>query len=427
MNKFNLIARLILVMLALFFFYMGFETLCSDVSTQNIPSVGESNKDNALPEVKEPILIEQNTDAEKIYQSGKKYADKHNKQVARDMEWFVKSAELGDIYAAHSLGDWYRHQREDYVNAAKFYTIAAEHGYARAQYMLGWQYQQGFGVRQDYQLAMKLYLSAAKQGNSMAMFCLGRLYAEGLGVEQSGTKAVEWYEKSLRTDGNMYPAYELGNIYKEGVLVERDYYKAVQYYTIPASRGYHDAPTKLAWFYRTGNGVKQDHQKATILYRRGAELNDEEAKKVLREFYPEAVQEIYWVKQSELKWLDKERESVLEGQYKQQVLIISSDSIEESDIRKSQVFAVRDNIEKLFMYINLSKQENKYQNAYYDELLRNAVEQACTTEGTGKMKIMDIAQLLEQNNILTSQDVQTIMQELSTDMGFERFCQREGR
>ena len=44
---------------------------------------------------------------------------------------------------------------QSYKTAVKWYKLAAEQGYARAEYNLGMMYENGTGVRQDYKIALK--------------------------------------------------------------------------------------------------------------------------------------------------------------------------------------------------------------------------------------------------------------------------------
>ena len=53
---------------------------------------------------------------------------------------------------------------EDYREALKWYRMAAEQGYAPAQYNLGGMYIKGEGVPEDYREALKWYRMAAEQG-----------------------------------------------------------------------------------------------------------------------------------------------------------------------------------------------------------------------------------------------------------------------
>ena len=77
-------------------------------------------------------------------------------------------------------------------NAIKSFTVAAEQGYAVAQFNLGLMYDQGKGVAQDYSAAMKWYQKAADQGYAYAQCSLGDMYDLGKGVDQSDATAVKW-------------------------------------------------------------------------------------------------------------------------------------------------------------------------------------------------------------------------------------------
>jgi len=74
---------------------------------------------------------------------------------------------------------------EDYAEALKWYRLAAEQGYADAQYALGKAYDDGEGVPQDYAEAVKWYRLAAERGQPDAQFNLGVMYAMGQGVPQA--------------------------------------------------------------------------------------------------------------------------------------------------------------------------------------------------------------------------------------------------
>ena len=55
---------------------------------------------------------------------------------------------------------------QDFVQAVKWYRLAADQGYASAQYNLGYMYSNGQGVPQDYVQAHKWYNLAAAQGDA---------------------------------------------------------------------------------------------------------------------------------------------------------------------------------------------------------------------------------------------------------------------
>lgn len=83
----------------------------------------------------------------------------------------------------------------------KWHTLAAEQGYAKAQYHLGSMYHFGIGVLKDYKEAVKWYQLAAEQGNAEAQFNLGIMYAKGEGVLQDNVYAHMWWN-IVASEGN---------------------------------------------------------------------------------------------------------------------------------------------------------------------------------------------------------------------------------
>lgn len=77
--------------------------------------------------------------------------------------------------------------------AIKWYTLAAEQGYAPAQSALGDEYAEGFFVPNDIEIALNWHNLAAEQGYAPAQFELGRAYERGQGVPQNYETAMKWY------------------------------------------------------------------------------------------------------------------------------------------------------------------------------------------------------------------------------------------
>jgi TPR repeat protein len=90
---------------------------------------------------------------------------------------------------------------QEFKTAAKWYTLAAEQGIARAQMLLGVIYQKGQGVLQDDTTAVKWCSLAAKQGDADAQNNLGTMYDEGRGVLQDYVRAHMWFNIAS-TSGN---------------------------------------------------------------------------------------------------------------------------------------------------------------------------------------------------------------------------------
>ena len=81
---------------------------------------------------------------------------------------------------------------QDYKIAVKWYRLAAEQGYADAQFNLGVMCDNGTGVTQDDKAAVKWYTLAAEQGDADAQSNLGVMYGTGKGVIQNYVYAHVW-------------------------------------------------------------------------------------------------------------------------------------------------------------------------------------------------------------------------------------------
>jgi len=99
----------------------------------------------------------------------------------------VKPASADAVTAAASA-----YARGEYVRAVSTLTPPALHGNARAQALLGFMYENGFGAPQAYEAAADLYARAAIRGNPFAQAMLGLLYDKGHGVPQDFVIAYKW-------------------------------------------------------------------------------------------------------------------------------------------------------------------------------------------------------------------------------------------
>ena len=118
------------------------------------------------------------------YRCFKEAAEKYNNDVAQRY--------MGEIYF-NGYG-----VEQDYEEAVKWYSKAAEQGDADAQNNLGYCYYFGEGVEQDYEEAVKWYTKAAEQGDAEAQFELAGCYERGEGVCQDFEEALKWYTKAAK-------------------------------------------------------------------------------------------------------------------------------------------------------------------------------------------------------------------------------------
>lgn len=126
-----------------------------------------------------------------------------------------KSALQGNVEAQFILGILYQsgieglegyfgvdmpnHKKYGKIDLEKslyWFEMASKKGSSKAQYTLGYIYEQGLGVEIDYKKAVEFYKKSALQGDPIGQCNLGYMYEKGLGIEVDLKKAVLWYEKS---------------------------------------------------------------------------------------------------------------------------------------------------------------------------------------------------------------------------------------
>jgi TPR repeat protein len=78
------------------------------------------------------------------------------------------------------------------VQAARLLAPMARRGNPRAMAMLGFMYENGFGVPQSYDTAVELYTGAAERGDPTGQHLLGLMYDKGHGVDLDDVLAYKW-------------------------------------------------------------------------------------------------------------------------------------------------------------------------------------------------------------------------------------------
>ena len=104
---------------------------------------------------------------------------------------------------------------KNYKKSAPLLFKAARAGNAKAQFVLGWLYENGIGVERNDKKAFKWFRKAAEQGNIKAQFRLGLFYDTGRGVKKNTTVAQRW----------LCMAAEMGSDKAFEYLIERYFYK----------------------------------------------------------------------------------------------------------------------------------------------------------------------------------------------------------
>ncbi|NGX39766.1 MAG: Secretory immunoglobulin A-binding protein EsiB, partial [Chlamydiae bacterium] len=136
----------------------------------------------------------------------------------------------------------------DFVEAVKYYRLAADQEHAWAQNNLGVCYEYGMGVTKDLVEAVKYYRLAADQRHAGAQNSLGFCYYKGEGVTKDLAEAVKYYRLAVDQKHAM-AQNNLGFCYYKGEGVVEDLVEAVKYYRLAADQGDAKAQRSLEQIY----------------------------------------------------------------------------------------------------------------------------------------------------------------------------------
>ncbi|MDV7341373.1 tetratricopeptide repeat protein [Terasakiella sp. A23] len=107
--------------------------------------------------------------------------------------WY-RNAKDGDPESQYKLAVFYEAERTDYLNAQKWYRVAATKGqHAGAQYKLAQLYLNGRGVENDLPSAMKWFRLSSAQGDVRAQFFMGVANRDGWEKKPDFIEAYKWF------------------------------------------------------------------------------------------------------------------------------------------------------------------------------------------------------------------------------------------
>lgn len=157
------------------------------------------------------------------------------------------AAANGDPQALFEIGARFTEGRNgvttDLPEAARWYAMAAERGFAPAQYRLGSLYEKGTGVGRDINKAMALYEQAAAVGNASSMHNLAVLYASGASGAANYKAAVDWFTKAANL-GIVDSQFNLAILHARGNGTPQNLDESYKWFAIAAKGGDKDAGQK---------------------------------------------------------------------------------------------------------------------------------------------------------------------------------------
>ncbi|WP_306409765.1 peptidoglycan-binding protein [Ectorhizobium quercum] len=157
------------------------------------------------------------------------------------------AARQGDALALFEIGARYTEGRDGVAanlpEAAVWYKLSADLGFAPAQYRLANLYEKGTGVAPDAARAMDYYRKAAAQGNASAMHNLAVMYASGTNGAPDLEEAVNWFRQAADL-GVSDSQFNLAILYARGSGIARDLEESYKWFAIAAEAGDTDAAQK---------------------------------------------------------------------------------------------------------------------------------------------------------------------------------------
>ena len=171
------------------------------------------------------------------------------------------------------------------ADARKIRFYLAWKGHAWSQFVLGYDFHFGDGVKLDYALARYWYGKAAEQGVAEAQNNLANLFVDGLGGDPDADTALSWYEKSWKA-GDVVAAGNLGRQLVEGTGVKHDFRRAAALLKAYLAENPYSARSHylLAECYRHGAGGRASPRLAREHYREASDFGLPAARKALRCF-----------------------------------------------------------------------------------------------------------------------------------------------
>lgn len=205
-------------------------------------------------------------DAEAQYATGiyylKENKEENHLQLAKS--WFEKSAKQNHVPSLYEYGFLCLRDKDKdaVVRGVAFMNIAADKGYAEAQYQIGLIR----ALRSEFTEAIPLFEKAAAQYHTGAMVLLAEYYDHGFYVSKDPKKSTELVNKAIEL-GDISAKNLLGRKYAAGVGVKKDPKKAFELYSATAALGNAEGQYLLSDCYRSGIGTKKNYDESVRLAR----------------------------------------------------------------------------------------------------------------------------------------------------------------
>jgi TPR repeat protein len=189
-----------------------------------------------------------------------------------NIRWLTLAANQGYAPAEYELGHIYLYGSgvpSDYQQALLWEEKAAQQGEAEAQRDLAFMYEQGFGIKADPQQAILWNRKAAAQGERVAQLQLAKAL-EG----QNRGEAMEWYQKAGRQELSEAQLRLARMLFEKP---NRNCKAAMAWYERASGNGVAQAMYELGKIYQAGECTQRNPAMAYLWFQTGARYGSQEA------------------------------------------------------------------------------------------------------------------------------------------------------
>jgi uncharacterized protein len=169
--------------------------------------------------------------------------------------------------------------RQDYTQALREWSAAAEKGDPQAQFQLAVLYEQGQGTGKGLSEALKWTRMAAENGDANAQFSLGTLLERGTEFPKDEVEGAKWIERGIAAanSGDPQAQFRLSLLYRAGRHVERNELVAQRWLDSSAALGNASAQAELGERYLHGRGVEKNPSEARNWLEKAATQGEDHA------------------------------------------------------------------------------------------------------------------------------------------------------
>ena len=205
--------------------------------------------------------------------------------------WYEKAIELGEMRACCNLGWIYLYGFEkippNKEEAFRLLSMGAENGVYIAKASLGQMYLAGDSVPVNIELGLKLLTESFDEGYTNAGNHLADAYFSGRFFPQDLDAGHEWLNK-LAERGEAQALGVLGFYLVAGSYGQTDVPRGISLLEQAIEKEHMPAYVWLGNFYRRGQGVEQDLEKARQWFEKGSAAGNTDCDKILAEMMDEA-------------------------------------------------------------------------------------------------------------------------------------------